>query len=339
MRKIKIILAVFTIISFVLFGCQENSKIPSVDAAPTVVVGNPAIDGLSQKIVQRPDDASLYAQRAALFYDNEGYDNAIADLQKALYIDSTNVDYHHLLADVYMDYFRSRLALRTMERAAKLHPKHISTLLKLSELQMILTKHEASLITLDQILKIDPQSAEAYFMIGMNFKDMGDDKRAINAFQEAVDNDSDLLDAWINLGELFAKMNAPIAIRYFDNALRVDSTSIAALHAKAYYLTNSKDDLEGAIALYKTINRINPQYEEAYYNAGLLQLELDNVSAAYTQFDLALKMSPTYIRAYFYRGIASELLGNLDAAKNDFEQALRMAPDYEAAKEALRRLQ
>ncbi len=324
-----------------LYACGgENTATTTETDAPnsTIVVGNPAIDGLSRQIAQEPDNPALYAQRAAAFYQNEGYDNAIADLQKALYIDSTNVDYHHLLADVYMDYYRSRLALATMERAGSLYPERIPTLLKLCEFQMILTKNKESLKTIDQILRIDPQNAEAYFMMGLNFKDMGDTNRAINSFQEAVEFDSDLLDGWINLGQLFAAKENPIAARYFDNAIRVDSTSIEALHAKAYYLGNQQDDLEGALDLYKTINRIDPQYEEAYYNAGLLYLDLDNAAAAQQQFDLAIKMSPTHIRAYYYRGLTHEMLGDFGQAKSDFEQALRMAPEYEAAQEALGRI-
>ena len=324
--------------AFLIYACGGEQAQTGDEAVETIMVGNPAIDGISQKIIKNPEDPSLYAQRAAVFYENEGYDNAILDLQKAIYIDSTNVDYHHLLADVYMDYFRSRLALRTMERAASLHPERIPTLLKLCEIQMILTKHTESLKTIDQILKLDPQNAEAYFMMGMNFKDLKDTNRAINAFQESVEADSDLLDGWINLGQLFADLDNPIAERYFDNAIRVDSTNIQALHAKAYYLANSQDDLEGGIAMYQKINRINPQYEEAYYNAGLLHLELENTEAARNQFDLALKMSPTHIRSYFYRGVANEMLGDIGAAKTDYQQALHMYPDYEEAAAALKRL-
>lgn len=325
---------------FLLYACgaDSNTNASASEKSGTIIVGNPAIDGLSQKIATEPENPALYAQRASLFYDNEGYDNAIADLQKALYIDSTNVDYHHLLADVYMDYYRSRLALATMERAASLHPKRIPTLLKLSEFQMILTKNMESLKSIDQVLRIDPQNAEAYFMMGLNFKDMGDMNRAINSFQEAVEFDSDMLDAWINLGELFADKDNRIALRYFDNALRVDSTSIPALHAKAYYLANKKDDLEGALVLYKKINRIDPQYEEAYYNAGLLYLDLDNAEAAREQFDITINVSPTHIRAYYYRGLTYEMLGDIAKAKNDFEQALGMAPNYEVAQEALDRI-
>ncbi|NJL73747.1 MAG: tetratricopeptide repeat protein [Saprospiraceae bacterium] len=319
-----------------LWNCGEKQSTSETSLEAT---GNPAIDNISAAIKINPDDPTLFAARAALLYENESYDNAINDLNKALSIDSMNVDYLHLLADVYLDYFKSRLALETLEKAANFYPKNTPTLLKLAEFQMILTKYEASLQTIDQILRQDRQTPPAYFLMGMNLKEMGDTIRAINSFQEAVDMDAQLIEGWLQLGQLYATRKDPLALQYFNNAVKIAPNSVEANHAKAYYLTNTLNDLEGAIAIYRSINLIDPQYEEAYYNAGLLYLDLEKLSEAYQQFNLAIQFSPTHIRAYYYRGYTNELLGNSDAAKLDYEQALRMSPDYEAAKERLTALQ
>lgn len=145
-------------------------------------------------------------------------------------------------------------------------------------------------------------------------------------------------DGWLQLGQLFAAMNKPIAKLYFENAIRVNPENVENQHALAFYLANTANDLEAALEVYKKINTIDPQYEEAYYNAGLIYLDLNDIDKAFEQFDLALKVSPTHIRSYFYRGVASEMKGNLATAKADYEQALRMAPDYEAARERLAQL-
>lgn len=323
-----------SVICWLCFSCEtkEAGTSGEIVAATT---GNPAIDGLSQKITTTPNDASLYAARAQMFYDNEGYDEAINDLTKAIRLDSTNADYYHVLGDVYMDYSRSRLALKTMEAAAKAFPTRIPTLLKLSEFQFILQKYTESLKTTDRILKLDPQSADAYFMMGMNFKDKKDIERAINSFQTAVENDPDLIDAWLNLGRLFSDRDNVIAEQYFNSALRVDSTSIEALHAKAYYLGSKKDDLDGALNLYRKIVLLDPYYEEAYFNSGLLLLDKNELEEAYKQFDLTVETSPTHIRAYYYRGLTAELKGDVTSAKTDYEQALRMYPSYQEAQDRL----
>jgi len=328
---------VLLVLAGFLWNCGGKSTTTKA-TSDILITGNPAIDNITTAIQENPNDPTLYGARAALLYENESYDNAINDLNKALRLDSTNVDFLHLLADVYLDYFKSRLAIETLEKAVALYPENTTTLLKLAEFQMILTKHQESLKTIDQVLRLDRQNPRAYLLMGMNFKETGDTIRAINSFQEAVDMDAKLIDGWLQLGQLYTTLKDPLALQYFNNAIRVEPNNIQANHAKAFYLANSAGDLEGAIAIYRTINLIDPQYEEAYYNAGLLYLDLEKPAEAFKQFDLAIQFSPTHIRAYYYRGYTNELLGKMDAAKLDYQQALRMAPDYESAKERLQAL-
>lgn len=312
---------------------KENPQ-GSADVAQT----DPLIAQMTGEIEKNPKDAALYFNRAQRYYALEGYDEAIQDLQAALRIDASNPDYLHLLADVYLDYFRSREALKTMEEAAKLHPSRIPTLLKLSEFQFILKQYEPSLKTIDQILRQDPQNAEAYFMMGQNFKETGDTARAINAFQQSTENDPELMDAWINLGQLHAALGNQIAERYFDSAIRINPSSVPALHAKAYYL-QEKGQLLPAIRLFDKIIQIEPQYADAHYNTGLLYLDLDSLPQAYRAFDLAIQTDPVHIRSYFYRGLCSEMQGKIEKARADYQQALSFSPDYPDATNALKRLQ
>ncbi len=324
----------FWLIALLLSACGGGEEKTAPEEVNLNTSGNPAIRDVTEKIRKDPDNPDLYASRAALYYENEGYDEAIQDLQKALSYDSTRIEYLHVLADVYLDYYKSRKALQTMERAAELYPERIPTLLKLSEFQLIIKQYEASMRTVDRVLKIAPQNEEAYFMFGMNFKETGDTARAINSFQEAVELNPDLIDAWINLGQLHAGLGNSIAGRYFNTALEIAPRNLQALHAKAIYLTD-QDKLQEAIELYRRINTIDPQYEEAYYNSGLLYMELDSVQKARQHFDLAIKAFPLHIRAYFYRGYAAELMGNSSQAREDYEQALRLAPDYELPRQRL----
>ena len=329
-------LFLFAGVFFLLLTACETDN--SSNQSPKNTISDPLlaqIQDVSTAIDQDIDNIELYRQRSALYYDLNSYDNAINDLQTVIDLDGSDPDDYHELADIYMDYFRSREALATMKTAAEKFPENELTLLKLSEFQMILKEHRASFRTIDEILKQDPQNAEAYFMMGMNFKETGDTVRAINSFQEAVDRNSTLVDAWLQLGDLYAALGEALALQFYENAIRVAPQQIEPYHAKAFYLANVVDDLEGAIAVYEQINQIDPQYEDAYFNAGLIYLDLNDFEQARKQFDLAIQFSPTHIRAYFYRGLASEFLGNKAAAQQDYEQALRMAPDFELAREQL----
>lgn len=322
-----------------LGACMDDTQNqPSAEQSKTLSSEEPTIQKLTAAIEQEPNNPELYAQRGALFYEQENYDEGIADLSKAIQLDSMQPQYYHLLADMYLDYYRSRLALHTMQLAASKFPKRIPTLLKLAEFQLILKQHNDALFTLERIRVIDPQNSEMFFMFGNVFKDMGRPEQAINAYQSCVENDPENIDAWIELGKLIAEKKPAAAERYFDNALRVDSNNVAALHAKAYYLSNQKNDLNGALKLYKKINTIDPQYTDGYYNAGLLYLDMDSFQQAYRSFDLAVRMAPTFAEGYYHRGVAAELMGNADQAISDYENVLRFDPDFKGAKAGLLRL-
>lgn len=335
-KNYPILLAVLSVLLF--FSACGNEPKSTDNASPTVTGGTPQIQGISKKIEETPTNASLYATRGALWYENENYDEGIADLEKAIQLDSTKPEYYHVLADIYMDYYKSRQGLAVMEKAGMRFPDRIPTLLKLAEYQLIVKQDIQALATLQRIQQRQPLNPEMFFMFGNVFSDMGKTDQAITAYQSAVENDPKLVDAWVKLANLLADKDSPSAGKYFDNAIKADSTNVSALHAKAYYLSNKKNDLKGAIELYRKINIIDPQYAEGYYNVGLIYLDMDSVQQAYKSFDLAVKVSPEFADAYYHRGLAAEMKGDKAQARSDYENTLRFSPDFAAAKEGMQRL-
>lgn len=327
------ILAFFLII----FSFACNDEQPSDELPRVVSTGNPTIDDLSGKIMAHPEDHKLYAQRAVAYYEMKGYDEAIADMANALRIDSTNIPYHYILADVYLDYYKSSQALVTLQRAVRLDPQNVASLTKLARFEMILKQHEASLKTIDKILKINKNDAEAYVLMGMNFEMRGDDKRAINAFQSAIENDPTLAEIHMKLGKLFAKTDNEIAIRYFDNAIAADPNNVMTLYAKAEYLHNS-DQLDLALEVLRETVIKDHQFVDAYFRTGVIYLEKDSLQKAYKQFDMVIQNDPASPKGFYYRGLSAELKGDIAQAKNDYKQALALAPEYQKAKEAVERL-
>ncbi|MBI1227446.1 MAG: tetratricopeptide repeat protein [Bacteroidetes bacterium] len=335
-KNYPILLAALTVLLF-FSACGNEPKTPE-STEPIVTGGTPQIQDLSKKIVKDSSNASLYATRGALWYENENYDEGITDLEKAIQLDSTKPEYYHILADIYMDYYKSRQGLEVMERAGIRFPDRIPTLLKLAEYQLIVKQDIQALATLQRIQQREPLNPEMFFMFGNVFADMGKTDQAITAYQSAVENDPKLVDAWVKLANLLADKDSPAAAKYFDNAIKADSTNVSALHAKAYYLSNKKNDLKGAIELYRKINIVDPQYAEGYYNVGLIYLDMDSVQQAYKSFDLAVKVSPEFAEAYYHRGLAAEMKGDKTQAKLDYENTLRFDPDFAAAKEGVQRL-
>jgi tetratricopeptide (TPR) repeat protein len=325
---------IFFLSLFLFFSCKTDTKKSSGDSD----VLDPNLEQLNRAISEKPTDASLYFKRGKYYYENDNYDKAIEDLEVSKKLDSLNPDVYHLLSDVFLDYPRSAMALSTMENAAQKFPTRIPTLLKLCEIETILQQFSKSKETVDKILKIDPTNSEAFFMLGRNFLEEKDTARAINSYQMAIDNDPKMIDGYIALGNIFMVKKKPIASRYFDGALQIDSSDINALHAKAYYLQSTKKDKD-ALALYRRIINLDPQYVDSYFNSAAIYLSMDSFKTAEKNFDLAVKMDPIYFEAIYFRGVSKEAQGRLKEALSDYIQANKLQPSYESASKARKALE
>jgi tetratricopeptide (TPR) repeat protein len=319
----------FVLSLLILGSCKQETKSENKGK----VTGDQDIDNISELIKANASDPGLLVDRANLFYKKELYDEAIADMQSAITIDSLQPDYYHFLSDIYMDYYKSKESIQTMERAKFLFPGRIPTLLKLSETQFILKQSEDALLTLQGILIADPQNAEAHFMRGMIHRSMGDIAQAKLDFQTSIEMDPELTDGWLILGSILEDEQNPQALLYYKTATSLDEDNPRAYHALAYYYQNN-GMIDQALEIYRRINDIDKNYEEAYLNAGLLFLEKQEYEKANEQFNILCSLEPQSAIGYYYRGISFELLGEKDLAKQDYKNSLTINPDSEDAQKA-----
>ncbi len=319
---------------FLLMGCAN----PSEDDSQNEVVTNNSFQKLNELIEQDSNNLEFLLIRAELALEKSMYERAIDDLIIAKRLAPKMVSIRHKLADAYLDYYRSREAIREMEEAFETFPDSVHTALKLCEFQFILKKYDESLKTIGAILKDNPTNAEAYFMMGQNFKEKLDTPRAINSFQTAVEFDNELMDGWIELGNLFLGLKNPIAVQYFDNAVRLDSNDVVARFSRAYYYQETGQFLE-AIKEYEHIISIKYDYADAFLSAGILYLSLDSLEQAYKKFDQLELLDRSNPRPYYYKGVIYDLNDQPDQAKSLYEQALRLEPTYEEARQALNNLE
>lgn len=314
----------------VVLSCKNKQEVE----VKSTLTGDPILDQMTTDMMRNPDDPTVYFTRAKYLHDQEFYDEAIKDMAQAMKRDSTNIDYYHLLSDIYMDYYQSDKALNVMYKASLLEPDRIPTLLKLSETQFILKRYEPSVKTLNNVLKNDPQNAEAYFMLGMNFKEGGDIPRAINSFQTAIDFDPELIDGWLELGFILESQKDLRALDYYNGAVNVAPDNISALHSKAYFLQNHQKEDE-AIEIYNRINQIDKDYKDAYLNKGILFLEKENLDRAFEEFNILCNIQPTYHLGFYYRGIVNEMNKNIAAARADYQNSVNLKSDFQKGIDAL----
>lgn len=305
-----------------LIACGSEPK----QAQPKSITGVPAIDDITRLIFKEKNDPNLYFERAKLYLKENMFDNAIYDLEKAIKMDSLKPGYFHLLSDAYMDNSESKSSILTMDRCLRIFPERIPSLLKMSETQFILKQYETSMIFATKVLSLSPQEAEGYFMMGMNFKAAGEEEKALNSFQTAIEMDNELIDAWLILGDMYEKENDPLALKYYEGAVEADTSNIQAWHSLAYYFQNH-EKIDEALEIYRRINRLDKFYPDAFLNAGILYLDKNNFTQAEEQFTILTKVAPQNYLGHFYLGVVNELNGKYDQARENLRSAQNLNAD------------
>ena len=323
----------FNILIFIVIGLLTACAQSDNDSSRMTEALTDEMNALNVAVKSSRGGTSELLSRARYLFEQSNFDEAVADLFLILQKDSIHLQAHHLLADVYMETFQSQLALRTMERATNLYPDSIHTLLKLAEFQLILKQYDQSKQMIGKVMELDAQNAEGLFLLGLNYKELGEAEKAIAAFQSAVEIDPDLTDAWLILGNYMEEMNSSLAGQYYDNAVRVSPNNIAALHSKAYYLQNH-DRIDEAIEIYEQIIEIDSAYADAYLNMGILYILQERVPIALDQFNALVEIDSTHALAHFYVGRSWELIGDKEQAKQAYQNAIKWSPSMKRAQEA-----
>lgn len=331
----------YLIIALIAFSsCGGKDKGQDVD--PTVVAEEispeqKAVLDLTAAIDADPNNSTLYAQRGEVYYENRIYDRAAADLTKSIQLDSSRFEVWHMLADAQLDGLRSREALNTMIFAASRFPDRMGTLLKLSEFQFIVQRYDDALATLDRAAKLDINEGEVFFMIGQVYAEKGDTIRAINAYQRATELNPKILDAWLSLGILHEARGNKVAERYFNTAVAIDRENAVPYRMRADYFAR-QDRLNEAVVGYDEAIQRDPKLADAFYNSGLVLLDMDSIDRAAAQFERATAIRPAYVEAHYYRGVTAELQGKFEDARKFYQQALNMSPSFLEAQQAIDRL-
>ena len=135
-----------------------------------------------------------------------------------------------LMADISFKGLLIQKSLDAFAKAIQLNPENIQGHLKLSELLLYIKAYDKCLEQANEVLKIDKNTAKAYFIKGFAYKETGDTSRALSSFQTSVEIDADYYDAYIQLGNIETARKHRIALQYYNNALQLQPGSTEALY-------------------------------------------------------------------------------------------------------------
>ena len=83
-----------------------------------------------------------------------------------------------------------------------------------------------------------------------------------------------------------------------------------------------------ALAAFDRAIALNPTFDLAWYNRGLVHAKLGHTEQAKADMDQSLLLAQDKPHIFFQRALARKQVGDLSGAQADYDRALELAPDY-----------
>jgi tetratricopeptide (TPR) repeat protein len=212
-------------------------------------------------------------------------------------------------------------ALANYDRALDLGGKHVGTLGNKVNLLLQLGRSGEAQVSAEQAVRADPNSASAWFSLGLVYDFQGRLQEAINGYSRATAVNPFLPDAWGNLAAAHLSRGSwPDAVASATRALAINPDHRIALSNRAYALTavnrpgDALTDLERALQLY-------PKDPILHLNRARPLAMLGRRNEALDACDQAIALNRRSGTAFIQKGAIYEELGDRQSALECYEQA------------------
>jgi len=329
---------VFLFFGICLSSCQNGQENKTKGGKIQEQADNTQIQILDERLKADSLDPENYYLRSSYYLGQKDINKALADINKAIQLNDEKSDYFVLLSDIYLASARIPNCLESLKKAQSLDPGNNDALLKLAEVYLILKDYSNAFEYTKRALDHDRINPVAHFIRGYAYMEVGDTSLAIKNFQAAIDQDQDYYKAYIELGSLYFTLKDPLAGGYFQTAIRIEPNK-----PEGYYLLGmtyqEQENIPRAVETYERLLTISPDFKEALYNLGFVNLVyINDFEKAASYFTNVIMLDPGYADAYFNRGYSYELMGELKDARKDYLKALEIIPNYERSIMGLNRL-
>ena len=251
------------------------------------------IDYYNLLVVKMPKFSRPYYELGHLYLKKEDYMSAVNAFRLALDNDKENPFYLNSLAFAYVQLEQYKTAVDLYKKAVAINPDNEWTAVVAQALAAIYYKiendNEAAIATLEYALTLTKERGGIYNLFG------------------DIYFDSDDMD---------------MAVKYYNMAL-MDGTRDHKAYARLAMAYWEKGSVQDAIDSYKLAIQINPDYDIAHNNLGVIYLDtLCDIESALECFEKSVKLNDNYMLAHFNLGRCYAFLNKKIEAAGEFQKAI-----------------
>lgn len=194
-----------------------------------------------------------------------------------------------------------------------------------------------SISAYEEALEIQPFHENALYNLGNAYRDAGQFEQALAYYQKSIKANPQKTDAYMNIGSIYSRLGkVDQAKEYFLRATKAGGGSSKAYFNLAF-LEESAGKVEEAEKLYLKSVELDPNNAEGYYNLGNLYARLNEEAKALEEFKKAVQVNSSHLDAWVNLSILSFKLKNYQDAVKALDEAILLG--YDAPKEYLQELE
>jgi tetratricopeptide (TPR) repeat protein len=250
--------------------------------------------------------------------------DAAARYAEIMHREPKNVDAVFFLALIMTQQRQFQEATRLLRKVVKLAPQHAGAYNLLGATLRATGHQEEALRSFKRALTHKPDFFEAYVNAAQALVDRGEPAEAVAIHERAVAANPGRAEPWINRGLLLDSIGrSEDAIASFDRALQHSPDSFEAWFNRGNACASSRRH-EDAIASFEAASAIRPEFAIPLVNRGNSLLRLGRREDALASYEKAASLQGDLAAAHFGRAMTLEELGRFEAATEAFDLMLPM---------------
>jgi len=265
---------------------------------------------------QTPD---VLLQNGLDMFNNGDLEGAQAALEDALQFDPTFAPAMIALSKVHLHNGDMQKTQEYIRKAIDAEPENqdyreeferlneINTLMADGQRNMQTGNLSAAYESYRIVLEKFPFFAEAAYSMGLvKFREQD--------FDEAVEN--------------FKKT---LELNHFHENARAAIENVAKNKFNEGNSSYKRRDLEGALAAYMEVLKIDESFYQAHYQIGVIQAKMGDRTTAINHYQKALDIAPDFYKGYYAMALSQKANSDMQGALSSLESAIKIHPGYDKA--------
>ena len=293
-----------------------------------------AVQQYERSLELDPGNMTLLMYVGGLYYRLKNYaasEELFLRAQKINPDDSAVSLWLGLLAEGRKDW---AVAARYFEQVSA-HEKNVSVLTRLSYYYSMLKKNDLALACLEKVVQLEPDNAQANYLLGLANYDLKKYGRAEKNFMRALELKPGFEEVYFNLGILYERWKKfPRAIEYFNKAIALNPKNATALNYLGYSYADRNMKLDEADSLIRRALELDPENGAFIDSLGWLLYRKGRYEESEKELERAAEKVPDPV-VWEHLGDVRMALKNAASAWDAYLKALDLDPQSKTIKKKI----